>query len=303
MSSLRRGEVAVLTREQAFARFRTNLELTGLQEKAVATRQKSVRAAIAGRLTVTDAFLTGSYRRHTLIGPLKQADVDVMVVLDRCYRSRGPKAVLDLVRTALLVEYTRTPKISRNGQAVTITFADFVVDVVPAFRLPWYRLNEGWEICDSASGSWVTTNPTKHVEISARANKAHDGDLVPRIKQLKAWNRAVGHPLRSFHLEALAWSIFGTSAFSGVNHKRSDWESAYYFFEKARGKLRLRLGDPGGMGSDVGAYLHGSSFDAAVSKVESAYDRCKRAERAAKEGKPAVMHDVYRKVFGEDYPA
>lgn len=106
---------------------------------------------------------------------------------------------------------------------MTITFSDFVVDVVPAFPLPWYSLNEGWEICDSGSDSWITTNPTKHVEISTRANKAHGGDLVPRIKQLKAWNRTVGSPLRSFHLEALAWSIIGTSAFWGVNHKRSDW--------------------------------------------------------------------------------
>lgn len=203
----------MLSREQAFGQLRRNLELTGLQEQTVATRQRNVREAVAAQLKVTDAFPTGSYRRHTLIGPLRRADVDVMAVLDRSYRARGPRAVLDLVRDVLLAEYTRTPKISRNGQAVTITFSDFVIDVVPAFRLPWWSWNEGWEICDSSRETWITTNPAKHVDISARANKAHSGDLVPRIKQLKAWNRTVGEPLRSFHLEALAWSVFGTPAF------------------------------------------------------------------------------------------
>lgn len=197
---------------------------------------------------------------------------------------------------------TRTPKISRNGQAVTITFSDFVIDVVPSFRLLWWSWNEGWEICDSSRETWITTNPTKHVDISARANKAHRGDLVPRIKQLKAWNRTVGEPLRSFHLEALAWSVFGTSAFWGVHHKKSDWESSRFFFDKARAELRRQLGDPAGTGADVGAYLHGAALDAAVSKVESAHDRCTRAEQAAKDGKLATMHDAYRKVFGDAYP-
>ncbi len=78
-----RGEDFIVTKVlDAFERFRSNLELTGLQESAVAERQLSVRAAVTRELTVIDAFLTGSYRRHTLIAPLSTADVDVIVVLD-----------------------------------------------------------------------------------------------------------------------------------------------------------------------------------------------------------------------------
>lgn len=138
----------MLSRGQAFERLRQNLELTGLQETTVAKRQQNVREAVETRLTVVDDFLTGSYRRHTLIGPLKEADVDIVVVLDRSYRAAGALAVLDRVREALLEEYPRTPKISRNGQAVTISFSDFVVDVVPAFNLPWWSWNTGWEMCE-----------------------------------------------------------------------------------------------------------------------------------------------------------
>jgi hypothetical protein len=236
-----------------------------------------------------------------MIGPLKQADVDVVVVLDRKYRDRGPRAVLELVRKALLVEYTRTPAISRNGQAVTITFTDFVVDVVPAFVRPWWTWNEGWEICDSGSDSWITTNPKKHVEISAGANRAHSGHLVPRIKQLKAWNRTAGEPLRSFHLEALAWSIFGTS-WLWKNGQKSDWTTARYFFDKARSELRSQLHDPAGTGSDVAAYLHGTALDSAVNKVASAYERCVRAERCAKNEDFMGMHTAYGQVFGDYYP-
>jgi hypothetical protein len=291
----------MLTRIQAFEELRHNLELSEPQEKTVATRQNNVRAAVAGQLSVVGDFLTGSYCRHTLIGPLKQADVDVVVVLDRKYKDRSPRAVLELVKRALLVEYTRTPTISRNGQAVTITFTDFVVDVVPAFVRPWWTWSEGWEICDSGSDSWITTNPKKHVEISAAANRAHGGHLVPRIKQLKAWNRTAGEPLRSFHLEALAWSIFGTS-WMWKNGQKSDWTSARYFFDKARSELRSQLHDPAGTGSDVAAYLHGTPLDAAVKKVTSAYERCVRAEKCAKNEDFTGMHTSYGQVFGDYYP-
>src|ERR1700722_14382798 len=143
------------SRDRAFEELRSNLELTELQEKLVATRQKNVRTAIERQLTVTDSFLTGWYRRQTLISPLKQADVDVVVVLDSSYKSRGPRAVLELVRQSLLDDYKKGTKISRNGQAVTITFADFIVDVVPAFPRPWWGWDtSGLEICDSGRDRW-----------------------------------------------------------------------------------------------------------------------------------------------------
>jgi Second Messenger Oligonucleotide or Dinucleotide Synthetase domain len=292
------------TRDQAFARLRANLELTGLQEKTVAARQAGVRAAVERQLTVADSFLTGSYRRQTLIRPISRADVDIVVVLDREYRRRGPRAVLELVKRALLSEYTNHTKMSRNGQAVTIDFSDFMVDVVPAFARPWWTTwdEESWEICDSGSDRWIATNPKKHVAISSRANALHDGELVPRIKQLKAWNRTVGAPLRSFHLEVLAWSIFGRSWW-WYNGQECDWDSARYFFKKARGKLRESLSDPAGTGKDVGAYLHGTALDEVVSKAESAFKRCQRAEEAAQSGNVAVMHEAYRRVFGDYYPS
>ncbi len=66
---------------QAFNIFKSNLEITDLQGETVSTRQRNVREAVGDGLTVLESFLTGSYRRHTLIAPLNQADLDVFVVL------------------------------------------------------------------------------------------------------------------------------------------------------------------------------------------------------------------------------
>ena len=77
------------TINEGFAQLRKNLEITDLQEQTVSTRQTNVRDAVEKELTVLESFLTGSYRRSTMISPLNEADVDVFVVLSSDYFEQG----------------------------------------------------------------------------------------------------------------------------------------------------------------------------------------------------------------------
>jgi hypothetical protein len=135
-----------------------------------------------------------------MISPLKTADVDVFVVLDDSYfDTNGYATILDRVRDVLLETYPTTPRISRNGQAVTITFTDFVVDVVPAFD----RYGGGYLIPSTTEQRWIATNPRQHEIFMSNANYSHGGDLVPLVKMIKAWNRQINGAVRSFYLELL----------------------------------------------------------------------------------------------------
>jgi Second Messenger Oligonucleotide or Dinucleotide Synthetase domain len=291
--------------DDAFACFRRSLELTGLQESLVADRQAKVRAAAEGRLAVSASFLTGSYRRHTLITPLREADVDIMIVLDRDYRRRGARAVLELVKSALHETYPSS-RISRNGQAVTITFADFTVDVVPAFATRWWE-DDGWDICNSGDDTWIRTNPGKHIELSSKINQRTGGLLVPAVKMLKAWNRNAGRPLRSFHLEVLAWKILDPGWFlagwwgPGVG-MGTDPDNVRRFFTEAPARLRRKLADPACGSADVGAYLNGSARQDAISKIMTAASRCERADQLRADGNDAEARRIYRQVFGDAFP-
>src|SRR5947208_7414762 len=94
---------------QGFEQLKSNLEITGLQEATVSTRQTNVRTAIEARLTVLESFLTGSQKRSTMIAPLTDADVDIFVVLhSQYYRPNGQSAPLDMVKAALEDHY-KTP--------------------------------------------------------------------------------------------------------------------------------------------------------------------------------------------------
>ncbi len=291
---VRRGLIMATTVTQGFNTFKSNLQISELQSSTVSTRQKNVREAVEKELIVLKSFLTGSYSRSTMIAPLKKADIDVFVVLDTSYyESAGQAKLLDRVKRVLKRTYPSTHEISRSGQAVTITFSDFKVDVVPAFN----RSGGGYVIPSTIGPRWISTDPTVHVTISSKCNADHNGRLVPLVKMIKKWNLESGALFRSFHLEVLAWQVL-----NGVTI--SDYPSGVrYYFDKCRSYIKQTNPDPAGYGGDVGYYLNSSNIDSAVSRFTTAYNRAIKAEEYAAAGKTAEAIAEWRKVFGDRFPA
>ena len=282
------------TIHEAFSVLRSNLEITDLQEKTISTRQAAIRNVLEKDFVVLNSFVTGSYRRSTMISPLTEADVDIVVVLDpKYYDGTGQSQLLDAVRASLLKTYTRTPKIRPDGHAVTITFTDFKVDVVPAF----FRKGGGYLIPETAGPRWLPTDPKRHVEIWAAANRVHNGNLVPLLKMLKGWN-ASRSLLKSFHLETLALDVL-------TDVTISDFPSGIrYFFDKARPKIRTRLPDPAGYSDDIAQHIDtAAQMDVIVNRMEWAFARAQEAERLAAGGEIKEAMAVWSKLMPGHFPA
>ncbi|MGY4282597.1 hypothetical protein ACVWXO_001817 [Bradyrhizobium sp. LM2.7] len=284
----------VKTIDQGFKELLSNLEITGLQEATASTRQQNVREAVEDELSVLDSFLAGSYRRSTMIAPLSEADIDIFVLLDvKYFEQNGQAALLEKVKKVLRKTYTKTPDISPNGQAVTIVFTDFKVDVVPTF----HRKGGGFLIPDSQRGVWIATDPKKHIELWTAANKTHNNDLVPLIKILKSWNKS-RDLLRSFHLEVLALSVLG-------NVKISSFPSAArFFFDKARDKIAKKLPDPAGYNDDVAAHVNTQeAIDKILKRLNWAYETALAAEQLAGNGRIEAAFDKWSSIFKGYFPA
>lgn len=288
------------TIQQSFLELKENLEITQIQSETVSTRQNNVRDVLKKDLEVLDSFLTGSYSRKTMISPLTEADIDIFIVLDPKYyhnyngRNGGQAGLLDLIKRTLKKEYPKTPDISRDGQAITISFSDFKVDVVPGFR----REGGGFIIADSIRQKWVSTNPKVHVDVISASNKTHNGDLIPIIKMIKGWNKENGSYFRSFHLETITFQIL-------ENVTISDYPSAVrYVFDKCRDYITKENPDPSGFNNDIGNYLDNfEKVQAAVNKFQRAYERAINAESEAIKGNIKYAVEYWVKIFGNYFPS
>lgn len=277
----------------AFATLKRNLEITSLQAETVSTRQSEVRDAMEAGLSVLDSFLTGSYAKNTLIAPLARADIDIFIVLAPEYYQRySPRDLLVETRKVLRLRYPRTPEISPDGQAVTIEFNDFKVDVVPSF----YRNGGGFLIGDADKGQWIATDPKVHLDLMTRANSQHSGNLIPLIKMLKGWIRTEGGVLRGFYLELLA-----VGALNGVTI--SNFPSGIrWLFDKGRETVRYTIQDPAGFGDQVRG-LRGVSVEQAVALFEGAYRKAILAEALERRGLVREAIETWRSIFGDYFPA
>ncbi|HEV7291313.1 MAG TPA: CBASS oligonucleotide cyclase [Devosia sp.] len=277
----------------AFRQFSSNLEVTHLQESTISTRQQNVRDAVARDFVVLDTFLTGSYRRSTMIAPLSSADIDVFVVLDpKYYAAANQVGLLNSVKATLKKKYPSTPKIKPDGQAVTITFTDFKVDVVPGF----YRKGGGYLIPDANRKRWISTDPKRHVELWSASNKAHSGSLIPLIKMIKCWNRNEGNRFRSFHLEVLVRQVLTDVGIT-------DFPSgARWVFDKMRTKVWTKVQDPAGYSDDIAPFLTHSEAQRMIAALDLAYRRAVAAEVNAQRGYVRIAMEGWSAIFGDQFP-
>ena len=282
---------------QAFETFKTNLEITTLQTSTVSTRQNNLRSKLGAALPITDTFLTGSYVRDTLIAPLYNADVDVFIVLDDKLRDNtldGPSNILNKVRRAVSGCYTEATQSSRNGQAITIKFSDFLVDVVPAFK---HQVN-GYSIPDPAKRSWIRTDPISHITMWSDTNKLQNGRFKPLIKMLKAWNRSSNNSyLHSFHLESMIRSTFRYRLIESYP------AACQYFFQNAMN--HLVVDDPSGLGGLLSDYLTSdlASYLATSVSLGDAAKASQTAQYYNHLGNNEVAINQWKSIFGDYFPS
>src|SRR5690349_10354443 len=95
-----------------------NIRITSDAKSTATARRNRIVELLDQKLTILDAFATGSLVRGT--GLRNVSDVDVMLVLHygKHLKDKSPKAALETVQDALADYNARIVK--KNGQAVTL---------------------------------------------------------------------------------------------------------------------------------------------------------------------------------------
>lgn len=286
----------------AFSTYRSNLEITDRQETKVSNARANIVSALKGHIALHDeeSKLIGSYDRRTLTRLLCEGDVDVMVILNYgkhkdWYTADGTIKCLDKFKEVLSAKYPQTD-IRRDRNCITMKLSEFRLDVVPAFK------NSGgdYQVPDSIAKSWLWTNPKTFAAKVTAVNKTMGGSLVPLIKMVKGWNREVGWPIRSFHLECMMLNRYSTYT-QGYTYS----SMLRYWFEDLPSYLQGATYDPV-RGQRVDGYLDNA---AQKTRRQIALDKANAAQALAKEAHALENSDVvasikkWKALLGDFFPS
>ena len=290
------------TVKESFRQYASNLNVTDRQSTTVTNCKNNVILKIEKELSLHDerGKVIGSWDRDTLTRYLSEGDVDVMVILHYSNNSNwdnaeGTTKALSGFKKILQDAYPDTLcRVDRN--CVTMKLSQFRLDVVPAFK--W---NDGtYRIPDTYAQRWLATNPKAFAEGITEINKKMNGTFVPLIKMVKGWNREVGWPIRSFHLECMMY-----------NHYRNYTQGFTYssminvFFSHLPTYLSIPTYDPV-TAERVDDYLDNA---ATISDRTKAINKATKAAGQAKEAYtdeepyPTVAIQEWKTLLGEFFPS
>lgn len=295
----------MISTQDAFRKFKSNLELTQGEQEDASRRQQEIRSVMDEAFDIETDFLTGSYARWTKTKPLQ--DVDIFCVLkdeERHYREEPSSVVLADVEKTLVKKYGRDKVDPPVAFAVTVNFGVTAIegntngkvmsfDVVPAFA----KKNH-YEVPNPLDSSgWTETNPKVHADMAVAAHEAYSREWKGLVRMMKAWNRQSGKPITpSFLIEVMALQVL-YGDFQG--DFRYEMKS---FFASLADRIHERWPDPAGLGPDVSDGMHEDQKRNAKDLLQAAQRSAASSIQLETQGKNGEALRAWRDLFGPLFP-
>ena len=291
----------MLTVAQAFEKFMQDLELHEGEDREAKRQERNVFDAMRRHLGPRESILSGSYGRKTAIRPLH--DIDLFLIFtagtSSSGESVGPEGFLKRVKQALEEEFPRKQARLQN-RSVNIEFSGTGIgfDVVPALEEP-QRPGIYW-IPDVHKGTWIQSNPRKHIEVCDAANARAMQRLKPLIKAIKRWNQLQGKPVPSFLLEVMAYT--GIDSFQPAARLSVYAQGVAHLLHFMSEHIMDQWPEPAGLGPPVNSGVGQANLVQGKQRLSGASRTAARALELERTGDMSGANTLWRELLGNDYP-
>lgn len=192
-----------------------------------------IRQALRARLKkcLIRDFVGGSFGRATVLAPVKDLDIFLMLDPERFFPGgiwEDPLALLEHLKREAELAFGKpdqsagelkdvSPEALRCLAQASLRLQEHSVgiqlpgegvwfELVPL--LPHKSLSDKLVIPDRGRKNFILTDPETQYEVMKQAAKKMGGALNRYIRLIKAWNRAHGQLYKSFYLEVMCYDAF-----------------------------------------------------------------------------------------------
>lgn len=193
-----------------FETFQQNIAVSEAQKQNIIGSHTHMRQNVLDKLNyVKSTFLTGSYKKNTMIKPIN--DVDMFVVLN--YSSAGditPQAALNKLKNDLKNSYPNST-IKQDKPCVVAEFNHAKFELTPVIEFNGYsslgvpskfyipKIEKNYS---GVYQEWIyVEDPRDFEQRLSQTNANNSGKLTPLIKMLKKCRDKNGFKMKSFELE------------------------------------------------------------------------------------------------------
>jgi hypothetical protein len=258
---------------------------------------------------VTGSFLYGSYKRYTAVGDIK--DVDIVLLTDFDTEEDTPESVLRQLKAALASCYDdpENPQYQRRSIRIDDPLPDnpevyMTLDIIPAVITT--DKDGPLLVPDRDAQEWILTHPRGHLRHSTELNESADSKYVPLVKIMKWWWKyqceerqpAVERPKpKGFWVECLTGEMHDPEQSAWADHFVAVLENIVEAYQDV---VRVpELDDPGLEEETIKTSMTLEEFEVFM---EAASDSLQQAKAAIDEEDKVESSQLWREIFGENFP-
>lgn len=282
---------------QMFEEFIRSLDISNQEEISKRygelTRALNMQFRNGNESRTENTLQVGSLGRKTGIKGI--SDLDMLYIMPKSSwniynKQNGQRELLSDARNAILSRYPNS-KIRVDRLVVTVTFANFHIEVQPVFE----QEDGCFKYPDTkGEGSWKITKPKEEINEISSADEAKNKNLRRLCKMARAWKNKHGVAMGGLLIDTLAYNFLkSTDAYDDKSYLYYDWLSRDFF--KYLSELPEQT-EYAALGSKQRVKVK-KKFQ---KKAKKAYDLCLKAIDAKDQ---RSVNDKWKKIYGRPFPA
>ena len=245
-----------------------------LEYTSVSRCQAKIQAYLGQYISTFTTELPGAFARNTMISPLKESTVDMLVLFNSEHSERFlPVDLLKKLHVTLRAEYPGTV-FDESSESVYVPVESFTFRVQPGFiteQQHYLVPAPGWD-------EWVEYDTIGYKRLFSRMNAKHEGKLLNVVRMMKTWNRLSGNAFDGYFLELLVINVL-------ANHKIETYQMAIsHLFRAILADVALKQHDPANQSLIVQGMKNLEEVVNAMILVKNSYLITKRAIELEAEG-------------------
>ncbi|MBT8134964.1 MAG: hypothetical protein KJO03_10675, partial [Gammaproteobacteria bacterium] len=180
-----------------------SIEPSLMEYTSVSRCQAKIQTYLGQYISTFTTELPGAFARNTMISPLKESIVDMLVLFNSEHSERFlPAELLSKLHVTLRAEYPGTT-FDESTESVYVPVESFTFRVQPGFITEeehYLVPAPGWD-------EWVEYDSIGYKRLFSRMNARHEGKLLNLVRMMKTWNRLSGNTFDGYFLELLVINV------------------------------------------------------------------------------------------------